>query len=298
MSTPIPSLKRLLYFPGELLTADDLTTADGNSRALRWLHNSTLHNWGIAFGLDVIGRRGATSVTVNPGYANDRLGREIILSAPWQQPIPAIPGGANGAPAIYYLVANYVDDTDQSVEQQRQATPCGQSGAVRLSNDAAILWKTLAQLNWGIDIILAEVSIQNCVLSSDVSAAVRRYAYALAPSVVKAGWFEPVSASWVAWKPGAISLGFTLAIDTSHANFRSTPFYTAQIVGSRTLPGTGLIVSDFVSLANESPTGFTLQVALPNISESVNPASLIDPVTGPSTIAQLGWRVSWMGVEG
>lgn len=298
MSTPIPSLERILYFPRELLTADDLTTADGNSRALRWLHNSTLHDWGIAFGLDVMGKRGATLVTVNPGYANDRLGREIILSAPWQLPIPAVPGGANGAPGTYYLVANYVDDANQSVEQQRQATACGESGAVRLSNDPAILWKTVAQLNWGIDVILAEASIQNCVLSSDVSASVRRYAYALATHTIKAGWFEPVNTSWLAWKPGAINLGFTLAIDTSPAKFRSTPFYTALIIGSRTLPGTGHIVSDFVSLANESPNGFTLQVALPPISDSVNPASLRDPATGPSVITQLGWRVTWMGVEG
>ena len=108
--TDVPQLERVRYFAGELLTADDLATEADYERQMRWLHNRSLHGWGIGFGLDVLGNRGDTQVTVNPGYAVDSDGREIILSAPVRLPIPAVPGGAGGAAAIYYLVANYVAD--------------------------------------------------------------------------------------------------------------------------------------------------------------------------------------------
>jgi len=167
----IPQLERIVFYSGELLTADDLTALDDNNRQLRWLHNRSLHNWGIGFGLDVQGSRGDTSVTVNPGYAVDSSGREIILSNPVKQPIPAVSG-----PATYYLVANYVDDANEPVEEQRSATACSPGGAVRLSNAPAILWKTSNLLILGLDVVLAQVSIQNCVLSQPPSGAARRYA--------------------------------------------------------------------------------------------------------------------------
>ncbi len=158
----VPELERLQFYPGQLLTADDLTTLDSNNRRLRWLHNRSLHNWGIGSGFDVTGKRGDTSVTVHPGYAIDDLGREIILADDIEQPIPAVSG-----PATYYLVAEYLGDSGQTTEEQRDATACYPGGSVRLTNDPAILWKTKAQLKTGTDVILAEVSIQNCVLSAE-----------------------------------------------------------------------------------------------------------------------------------
>ena len=98
------------------------------------------------------------------------------------------------------------------------------------------------------------------------------------------------------WQQGTANVGFTAAIDTSIAKFQTNPRYMAQIVGSRS--GDGFIVVDFVSIANEAPGGFTLQVALPPISETINPPKVTDPVTGPQIFNQLGWAVSWMGVEG
>lgn len=295
----IPDLERIVFFQGELLTADDLTTLDTNNRELRWLHNRSLHNWGIGFGLDVQGAAGATFVSVNPGYAIDNLGREIILGSPLQQPIPAVAG-----PATYYLVANYVDDAGQTAEERRDAAGCGcasacacsTSGATRLSNDPAILWKTVAQLVSGIDVILAQAFIQNCALNLTPSAAVRRYAACGSPFTFRANQVSSPAIPWTVWQQGATNVGFTAAIDTSIAKFQTAPRYMAQIVGSRS--GAGFIVVDFVSIANETPTGFTLQVALPPISATINPPTVTDPVGGPQILNQLGWAVSWMGVEG
>lgn len=295
----IPELERILFYPGELLGADDLTALDTNNTELRWLHNR-LHNWGIGFGLDVQGTAGGTFVTVNPGYAIDIRGREIILTQPVDQPIPAVAG-----PATYYLVADYVPNAGQTVEEQRDASGCGcasacscsTSGAVRLSNDPAILWKTGAQLVFGIDVVLAQVWIQNCVLNR-ISAAVRRYSTCGSMFRVKAGQVAAGAIKWVPLLPGAGNAGFSAPIDTSAAKFQSAPHYLVQIVGERVIASSGQMVLDFVSIANETPTGFTLQVALPPIAATVNPPTVTDPVTGPLMLKQLGWSVSWMGMEG
>lgn len=294
----VPELGRVRFFPGELLTADDLTTLYSNNQALRWLHNRTLHHWGIGFGLDVLGQRGDTSVTVNPGYAIDSLGREILLSSPLQQPIPAVPGGPGGAAATYYLVANYVQDADEPSQAQRSATACAQGGAVRLSNAPAILWKTAAQLNAGVDVALGQVSINNCVLASQVATAVRRYANSQSAAAATAGKVQAQDIHWTAWQQAGVNFGFIAAIDTSAAKFQSTPRYMAEIIGSRTLANPALVVVDFVSITNVSSTGFTLQVALPALSGVANPAAITDPTGGPKLLAQLGWQVVWMGMEG
>jgi hypothetical protein len=279
----IPDLERVVFYQGELLTADDLTTLDGNNQQLRWLHNRTLHNWGIGIGFNVIGGRGSTSVTVSPGYAIDSQGREIILSSSVKQTIPAVPSGT------YYLVADYVGDSGQTAEEQRSATACNPGGAVRLSNDPAINWKTLAQLDSGIDIVLAQVVIQNCVLSQAPSMAPRRYSSCGSMLYIKAGEVSASALTWNSW-----SQGFTAAIDTSAAKFQSVPMYIAQIVGSRTLTSLSLLVVDYLSINGPSPTGFTLQVALPALGGDINPPGLI----GPSTFTQLNWQVQWLGIGG
>jgi hypothetical protein len=289
----IPDLERIVFFPGELLTADDLTALDCNNRELRWLHNRTLHNWGIGYGLDVQGSNGATSVTVNPGYANDVDGREIILSSPLQQPIPAVPG-----PATYYLVTNYLDDADETTEEQRSATACAAGGAVRLSNAPAILWKTLAQLNSGIDVVLGQVAIQNCVLSGSVSNAVRRYAFSTPRFSVTAGQIGAWELKWTPLMVETLPVGFTAPVNTSAAKFQSTPAYTAQIIGSRAVSSPAVVIADFVSIKDQTSTGFTLQLVLPAMGSGINTSAITDPTAGPKLMGTLGWAVVWMGIEG
>jgi len=63
----------------------------------------SLHTWGIALGLMVTGQRGERTVTVQPGYALDCLGRDLLVSATLAMPVPpvsgdeAAPGAQNGA---------------------------------------------------------------------------------------------------------------------------------------------------------------------------------------------------------
>jgi hypothetical protein len=297
MST-VPLLERVRFFPGELLTAGDLTVAGANNRELLWLHNRALHDWGIGYGFDVKGERGDTSVTVSPGYATDAFGHELLLSAPVELPIPAVPGASDGSALVYYIVAQYVSDADEPTEEQRSATACASGGAVRLSNDPAIRWKTAAQLQHGVDVILGQVSIRNCALNAKVSTRGRRSAVPASRFSIFAAEIAASALTWQPWTAGATGAGFTAVIDTSVAHFQSTPSYMVSIVGRRSIPNTDFLILDFVSVARATPAGFTLQLALPAISAAVNPAEITDPFKGPALLKQLGWQIQWMGVEG
>src|SRR5205814_6790670 len=120
MSENIPTLERIRFFDGQLLAAEDLIALDDSNRQLRWLHNRALHNWGIGVGFDVQGNRGDTAVTVQPGFAIDAIGREVILLETRKAAIPAVPGGPGGTEISYYLVAFYQDDSHQAVEERRE----------------------------------------------------------------------------------------------------------------------------------------------------------------------------------
>lgn len=55
--TDIPELKRIQFFNGQRLTAGDMTELQRANRELRWLHNRSLHGWGIGTGYGVAGER-------------------------------------------------------------------------------------------------------------------------------------------------------------------------------------------------------------------------------------------------
>ena len=128
ITNEVPSVERPAFFDGQRLTAADLTAVQDYQRELRWLHNRSLHTWGIAFGLEVIAKRGDRAVTVQMGYALDCLGRDLILITPLNLPIPPVPGSND--PALFYLTLSYLEDEDlpPEIRQKVNATPTGQCG--------------------------------------------------------------------------------------------------------------------------------------------------------------------------
>jgi hypothetical protein len=78
MWEPMDEPSRMNYFPGRVLTADDLAAEQAQTRARLWLHNRVLHGVGIATGLEVTAER--NTLLVAPGVAIDALGREIVLT--------------------------------------------------------------------------------------------------------------------------------------------------------------------------------------------------------------------------
>lgn len=299
-SIAIPDLQRPVFFDGQLLTADDLNTAQTVGREMRWLHNRSLHDWGIVTGLAVSGAKGARSVTVAPGLAIDSYGREIILTQSLVLAIPVIEG--TGKEVMFYLITGYQGDAREKVVESRDGV-CSAGGAVRLGNDPRVEWRTPVQLRQGIDVILATVWIQNCGLSRRASNSGRRSAKPSQQPYVASGQTDPQSTPWTAWVAGKWFLGFTVEVDTSAAHFHETPQYIAQIAGQPFLaskPGPLLAVA-FTSVVNAQADRFTLHAMLPASSGGnvpVNPPELRSAAKGPGILQSLGWHIVWTGIEG
>jgi hypothetical protein len=178
---------------------------------------------------------------------------------------------------------------------------CLPSGTVRLSETPEFDWVPQVNVDPTTQVILAQVSVLNCQLNVAADLAVRRYARVSTQPYVGAGetsvpsYFNQI---WQLWQPGGIgdSLGVYCDVDTSAANFHTTPSYIAHIAGSRTwtlpsgIPG---LLLPFVSVVNASPTGFTIQASLQSslaVSDSTQWVYLANQV--------LLWQVVWMGTEG
>jgi len=296
----IPRLERVRFFEGQPLTAADLTDVQSSARERRWLHNRSLHGWGIGIGLHVHGGRGDARVTVDQGYGVDRGGREIVSSATRTLIVPADVGSASGEASIYYVVASYQGDGDVEVVEDIDGA-CGPGGAIRLSDEALIAWRRPEQVREGFDLLLAQAWVRDCRLSRPVSLAVRRDARPSDHPYVAAGQTEAGATRWRAWKAGGSVLGVKSKVDTLVARFQSTPAYTAHVAGKRFLaaaPGPLLVVGE-CSIARPTAHDFILQMALPGLGDDlVNPAPLHHEQTVVEIARTLSWHVVWMGVEG
>jgi hypothetical protein len=78
--------ERPRYFAGKLVTAEDFALEQRYHIERRRLLNRMIHGGGIVSGLEVSGEQG--TVTVAPGFALDRCGREILVSEPQRLAIP------------------------------------------------------------------------------------------------------------------------------------------------------------------------------------------------------------------
>jgi hypothetical protein len=294
----IPNLERITFFDGQRLTAEDLTALQTANRDLRWLHNRSLHGWGIGAGFSVTGNTGDTSVQIGPGYAIDCQGREIILTTPVTKSVPAVASASDGvSPVSYYLVASYLDDSDQSVLQKR-AGVCLPSGTVRLTESPELDWIAQPQLDTTTMVVLAQISVLNCQLNSPVNLAVRRYARTSSQPYIAAGETETAVTPWQVWIPtGQTSaVGLYCTVDTSSANFHTTPSYVAHVMGQRIGPdpttNLPILLTPAVSLVNASPTGFTVQAALRSYTKNTTAQW-----TDLEKFANNWWQVVWMGIE-
>ena len=293
----IPILERITFFPGQRLLAGDLTDVQDVERELRWLHNRSLHAWGIGLAFGVTGNIGDSAVRIEPGYGIDCLGREIILTEPRVKPIPAVADDQNGKAVEYFLVAAYQDDDGQAVRERRSGT-CLPDGTVRLSEEPLIAWKKRETLREGQELVLAQIWVLNCRLNRPVSLAPRRSARPSSAPYIFAGQTAAGQTAWGAWIDAGTMLGVSVDVDTSAARFRTTPLYTVQLVGERKL-STGQLAVGYPVVASQKPDRFTANVLFPNISAAINPPVLFDPSTAPGVVQnEVKWSVAWMGVEG
>jgi hypothetical protein len=295
----IPELERITFFPGQRLHAEDLIGLQTVDRELRWLHNRSLHTWGIGLGFGVTGEAGASAVGIEPGYGIDCAGREIILAEARTKPIPAVAGDQQGKAVEFFLTAEYQGDDAQAVVERRRGV-CAPEGTVRLAEEPLIGWKKQSELREGFELVLAQAWILNCRLNRAVSLSVRRSARPSEHPYISAGQTTVGATAWTSWTEGVTFLGVSVDVDTSAARFRVTPRYVASIVGDRALPSPPQTLAiPFPSVTAPTPEGFTLRVLLPDMSPlPYNPPQLRSAATAANTIrSTLKWSVAWMGVE-
>jgi hypothetical protein len=88
--------RRVNYFSGRLLTAEDFETEQSYWLGKHRSHGRHLHGSGVVCGLRVT--PSGPGVTVEPGLAIDGLGREIVVPEPRQMPDPRQPIDDRGEP--------------------------------------------------------------------------------------------------------------------------------------------------------------------------------------------------------
>ncbi|MGI5400292.1 hypothetical protein ACQEVG_12710 [Streptomyces sp. CA-135486] len=307
---PLPGTDRPVFFPGQLLTADDLTAQQEADTGLRRLHHRTLHGWGIAQGLAVTGAPGAVGIGLLPGYAIDVLGRELVLPEALTVPVPPTAAGPDGKPVPYALVLRWTED-DEAVVVDRPGA-CGAEGAVRRSDLPTVAWRDPAAVRAGHDIVLAEILVFGCRLAAAPDPAARRMLSPPPTPYGASGRTRPGRTGWrVRAGTGDEAWAVWTEVDTAEAGFGDVPVYLARVAGERLLPAdaspTGLdTLVDGTPFVEAPETGrFHLVVPLvpgTAVGEhgelAVNPTDVVaSPGFGSLLSSALGWHVEWIGLQ-
>lgn len=304
----IPSLARPEFFDGQRLDADDLNAIYDYHRELRWLHNRALHGWGVATGMVVSGTKGGSTVSVTPGYALDCNGHDIVLAEAITLIVPSVAGAPAGGPQTYYLTASWVDDESLSPSESREGV-CDGGGAVRRPERARVRFQNPANVSVpanifrrGIDIVLASIRVEDCLLAAAPSIAERRDARPASRPTIAAGNTVAGATVWSFYPNQPNALGVQTLVDTSAAGFTRTPAYSAQVVGNRRLSANGPTLDGFAQIANATPASFVLQLEMPRDlplgAGRMNPSNAFTAATLNAIEKSLRWYVAWIGVEG
>ena len=91
MTQPLELFRRVHYYVGQPLTADDLAAEQAYHRGKRHLQNRLLLGMGIAAGLKCHWSR-RRGLIVEPGVAIDCMGREIVVPESQQVDVPGREG--------------------------------------------------------------------------------------------------------------------------------------------------------------------------------------------------------------
>lgn len=244
-------VKHLPLFYGRHLSAADMQGIADYFRTMRWLHNSSFHRPGIGSGFAVKGNIGDRNVSIEPGYAIDSRGREIILTRSKVLPVPPV-SGDSGQPAYFDLTVSYPESDLEQVEMRQGV--CYSGGTVRLREEPNFCWikSNLAErsgltpdsddlsreIRDGLRIIIGRVEILECKLSKNISVAQRQNARPAQGAKIITGSYvpDPNKIEWRLWRiefGESEVFGLKASVDTSSAGFSIPPHYHADIVGRR-----------------------------------------------------------------
>jgi len=138
------SHKRLNYYTGQLLNADDFKDEQLYHVDTIRSHNRNLHTWGIARGLNVE-KIGTKNVTISRGMAIDGLGRQMVLDE-----LREIDLSKSTASSLY-LIISYHDELTDFREGE------GDKAYTRISEECVIEYDTNEPDELSMKIILAKL---------------------------------------------------------------------------------------------------------------------------------------------
>ncbi|HTV22305.1 MAG TPA: hypothetical protein VMG12_26640 [Polyangiaceae bacterium] len=328
---PSPSIgrftERVQFFDGQRLFASDLQDLEQFNREMRQLHNQSLHQPGVASGYAVSGNREDREVTIQPGYAIDSMGREIVLTEALVLQVPPVASDAAGRPIYYDLVVSYPED---GVLTENRAGVCVSRGAVRLREAPVFCWVELtpsddppgagalgadrsaklagpkSQLERGLMLRLARAEVLNCKLNQPLSIAQRRNARPVQQPFTFAGNTADRESQWVLLteqSPESISL--KLSVDTSDARFRSKPRYVAHVIGERRVTWKNASNDTFTRVLDGfgrpeaiDAASFEFHLVIPRMffNDNENLADIGSQLIDSRSLSK--WYVEWLGVEG
>ena len=149
--TLLQCLDRPTFFAGQLISEADLNSEIGYTLAKQRLHNRYLHGVGTVCGLEVVCSNCDGQVIVNPGYAIDPCGNDVIVCQPQQfdvlkaikaccdaikkknktgcDPYQPFNPGCTGQEQRWCITLAYQETPTQPVTPLRTQTPCACGGA-------------------------------------------------------------------------------------------------------------------------------------------------------------------------
>lgn len=171
----MPEVKRLNYFTSQFLVEKDFKDEQAYHVEMRRRHNQALHLFGIAKGLEV-SKTGDRQVSVSPGVAIDKDGREIVLSA--DAPVDLTRFGAN---ATVFLTLQYQEVFDPADRYQSG----GVDNFTRTTERPKLDANTAVPPTDGSVIALTQVKLDGSGNVSSIDPSVRKFASAvIAPASV------------------------------------------------------------------------------------------------------------------
>ena len=325
-------VERLRFFDGQRLFAADLQGIEAFNREMRWLHNSSLHQAGIGNGFAVRGAKGDREVVIGPGYAIDALGREIVLTRDWIEPVPPV-AGRDGVAIRFDLTVAYPADADLDPTESREGI-CLPRGTIRLREQPVFCWVEVDQtgqprdtqlrtdITRGMRIVLARVAVLHCRLDAAPTLAQRRNARPPQHPHIGCG---TTRARWAHLDLGVKDTAVVLrtTVDTSSAGFVNVPCCFARIAGPRIIELTAgsrvlrWFVLDSLAVQDTQRDRFTAYLTLLPIMEVPAVAATRGTRAARDSAAALGldsaassegierviewieknWTIVWFGVE-
>jgi hypothetical protein len=303
-------LDPVTYRDGQRLTAQDLRDDLRHAERRQRLHTRGLHEtWGIALGLGVTriedDEGPGRMIRIEPGYAVDALGRDILLSAQIDVPIPDL-----AEPLV--LTMRHLEDAAFRGRADLEAVCLGAGLKNPRTERPAFHWRRQSEVEFGTEIPLTQLWPSG----GQPDPRVRRYARTRVRPHIAWGETEAGRTGWqFNVHEDSPDFGLYVDVDTTMAGFNDRPFYFAQLSG-RSIPlgddaadkadvgsqDSTHFSNSYGYLSSTEPAGFRFRVSPPPCSEwrrssSAGAEAAVPPCNPAAEANRLGWRIFWIGIE-